>query len=281
ALAPGGVDGVVKRLAVVAVAPAVVGDGGPVGDGVVEGGDGVGDAAAADAVEELQVHQLHFPVHAGDADAVVALGPDDAGDVGAVVVVVRGVVVVLDEVPADDVVDVAIAVLVGARRPAAGAVGLVRKEEVASVDAAVVVEVGDLAHALVARVVEVAEGDQAVAVGVDEPRPHGGGDLALVDPDVLVQVGVAVVGSRVGGRGHGLHAARGHVPGLGGADVGAGDGARALAGVAQGGLGGEARVVGDDGGVDEVVRLGAQDVGVGPEPGDGLLHGEAVGHRDV
>src|SRR5262249_30169263 len=151
---------------------------------------------------------------------------DGARGVGAVAVAVERVVVVVVEVPADDVIDVAVldrvgaAVAVGAVGPAAGAVGVVGGEQVAGVDDPVVVEVGDLAHALVDRVVEVAEGDQAVAVDVDEVGAAGGGDLLLVDPDVLVEVGVGVVDAGVDvGHDHRV-AARGGGPGLGRLDLG-------------------------------------------------------------
>src|SRR5262249_20320053 len=145
---------------------------------------------AAGGADELARHQLHVPIDAGDADAVVARRPDDAGDVGAVARVVHRVVVVVVEVPADYVVDVPVVVVVDAVGPAATADG---RREVGAVDEAVVVDVDDLAGADVARVVEIAEGDDSVAVHVDQSGADGGGNLALVDPDVLIQVGVVVV----------------------------------------------------------------------------------------
>src|SRR5215216_366293 len=84
--------------------------------------------------------------------------------------------------PAAPVVLVGVAVVGEAVGPAPLREGL---EDVAGVDAAVGVPVGDLARADVAAVVQVAEGDQPVAVGVDQLRADGGGDLPLVDPDVL------------------------------------------------------------------------------------------------
>ena len=61
---------------------------------------------------------LHVPVHARDADRVVALGADDPRHVGAVAVVVVGVGVLAEEVGAVDVVGEAVAVLVHAVRAA-------------------------------------------------------------------------------------------------------------------------------------------------------------------
>src|SRR5262249_43304475 len=154
-----------------------------------------------------------------------------AGDVGAVRChgqvgprVGHRVVIVLDEVPADQVVGardptgaavVAVVVLVDAVGPSAQTVvataGVLAHglEEVATVDVAVVVEVGDLADALVARVVEVAEGDEAVAVDVEEVGAAAGRDLALVDPDVAVKVLVGVIDA-------GVHDGDGDASGAGG-----------------------------------------------------------------
>src|SRR5262249_24139846 len=111
----GALDGVEQRLREAAAAPTVVGDRRPVGDRVVDRRDGAGGAAGAAGVEELQGHQFDAgPGNAGDADAVVAHPRDGAGDVRAVAVVVERFVVVRDEVPAVDVVDEAVAVVVDA-----------------------------------------------------------------------------------------------------------------------------------------------------------------------
>ena len=117
--------------------------------------DGVVGRAVAAGVHELQGHDRRGPVDADDAHAVVAHGADGAGRVGAVAVVVERVVRVVDEVPADQVVDVrGVAVLGDAVGPAAQAgvvaVGVLlhRREDVGGVDAAVAVDVGDLARAL-------------------------------------------------------------------------------------------------------------------------------------
>ena len=64
--------------------------------------------------DELQRHDLDVPVHAGDADSVRAGRPDRPGDVRPVAVVVERIVVVVHEVPAMHVVDVAVPVVVDA-----------------------------------------------------------------------------------------------------------------------------------------------------------------------
>src|SRR5262249_40877472 len=105
-------------------------------------------------------------------------------------------------------------------------------EDVASVDVAVGVEVRDLACALVDGIIKVPEGDHAVAIDVGESALDGGGNFALVDPDVLVQVGVSVIDAGVNDGNDVLEAAGRSVPGFGGVDVGI-DGAAGLPGVVQ------------------------------------------------
>src|SRR5262249_36774021 len=158
--------------------PAIVGDLDAHVDGVVQGGDGVAEVPAAVGAHELQGGQRDAPVDAGDANTVVAGGPDDAGDVGAVVVVVEGVVVVVDEVPADEVVLVAVVVVIDPIDPAGVS------EEVAGIDVAIVVEVAGLAG--VGGEIEVSDGPDAIAVSIYDAQRRG--DLAGVEPDVLVQV---------------------------------------------------------------------------------------------
>src|SRR5262249_29703084 len=111
-LGAGVVEGVEHRLVIPAAAPAVVGDLRPVIHRVVERQHGVAERPAAVGVQELHRHYLHVPVDAGHADAVVPLGADDPGDVRAVAVVVVGIVVVGNEVPAVDVVDEPVVVVV-------------------------------------------------------------------------------------------------------------------------------------------------------------------------
>ena len=66
------------------------------------------------ALEELERHDLHVPVHSRDADAVVADRPDRAGDVRAVAVVVHAGCCRRRRNPSRAVVDEAVAVVVDA-----------------------------------------------------------------------------------------------------------------------------------------------------------------------
>src|SRR5438046_2462317 len=106
------------------------------------------------------------------------------------VVVVRAVGV-SDEVPADQVVRIRGGAVLG--RAAGPAAGTGRGDHVSPGDHAVVAAVHDLPRPLVDRVVQIAEGDQAVAVDVGQLAAHAGGDLGLVEPEVSDQVGMVVV----------------------------------------------------------------------------------------
>src|SRR5262249_33198739 len=142
--------------------------------GVIEGGDELAGTAVARGVEELDRHQLDVPGEAGDALGVVPRRADDAGDTGAVAGVVPGGVGAGGGVPAD--ARTGPGVPVGGRPVGPAALTRVvacgvldhRRQDVAGVDSAVVVEIGDLAGALVDRVVEIAEIDSAVAVDIGE-----------------------------------------------------------------------------------------------------------------
>ena len=114
-------DGVLEhRRCSGAAAPTVVGDDDvdavipPHHRGVVERGDGPAGVADAVVVLEPQRHDGDLPVDPRDAQPVVADGADDARHVSAVAVAVLDVVVVLDEVPAVDVVYEAVVVVVDA-----------------------------------------------------------------------------------------------------------------------------------------------------------------------
>ena len=117
----------------------------------------------------------------------------------AMAVIVHRVVVVIGEVPADQVVDIAIACLVEAVGPAR------ILKQVARVDPAVEVQVGD--EAAIHHRVQIAEGDDLVAVGVDQQAAHRERDFALVEPDVRIKVRMGVVDAAVDHADRDLHRA--------------------------------------------------------------------------
>ena len=106
-------DGVGDRLAELRRTEASVDDVGAVVAGVLDGVDDVRVLEAPGRVRSPHRHDRYVPVDARDAGAVVAFGADRAGDVSAVAVEVERRVVVLDEVPAADVVNEPVAVVVG------------------------------------------------------------------------------------------------------------------------------------------------------------------------
>ena len=104
---------------------------------------------------------------------------------GSVALVVHRVVVVVDEVPADQVIAIAVGVLIEAIFPARVV------QQVAGIDAPVGVDVRD--EAGVAGVVQVTEGDRIIAVTVRQTATERRRNLTLVQPDVQVEVGVGII----------------------------------------------------------------------------------------
>ena len=120
-------DGVEHGLGEPAAAPAVAGrddvDAAALHEGhVVQAPESAHEIARATGRQELARHETDGPVDADDADVIVPDRPDRAGHVRAVAVVVHGVGIAVDGVDPEAVVGVAVAVVVG---PVAAAVGLV------------------------------------------------------------------------------------------------------------------------------------------------------------
>src|SRR5439155_6914277 len=210
-------DRVVDRVAVAPAGSAPTGVNGPsaaVGGVADRRRQGRVAHRGAGVGEDAHDHHRELLAHAADADAVVTDGAHDAGGVGPVAAVggavVVGVVVALGEVPANDVVGIGVVGVAPAVDAVIPPAGRDRLEQVAAVDVAVAVDVGH--ERAVAGGVEVVERDPAIAVGVAETGLVIGGDLRLINPHVLIQVLVCVVGAGVGVGDHHGGAAAGRLP---------------------------------------------------------------------
>ncbi len=109
---PGRLDRVVERLRKPVATPTVVADPRPHAHRVLDCGDGVDSISRPRGAEELQRHDAHVPVHARNADGVVADRTDGAGHMGAVAVVVHRRALSIEEIVPIDVVHVTVAVVV-------------------------------------------------------------------------------------------------------------------------------------------------------------------------
>ena len=112
ALVLGRLDLVLERLRGIGAAERAVDDLGALLDRVLDPLDCVRHRAVALGVHELERHHAARPAHARNALPVVRAAGDDAGDMGAVPVVVLAVALAGDEVDAVVVVDVAVLVVV-------------------------------------------------------------------------------------------------------------------------------------------------------------------------
>ena len=111
-------------------------------------------------------------------------------------VIVERIVVTVDEVPADQVVAIPVAILIGAVLPTAIV------QQIAGVDTAILVHIRDVRA--VRRSVQVTEGDQPIRIDVSEAVTEREGDLALIEPDVQVEIDVGVVDARIDDTNDGL-----------------------------------------------------------------------------
>mmetsp|Transcript_77635 Transcript_77635/g.169999 ORF Transcript_77635/g.169999 Transcript_77635/m.169999 type:complete len:365 (+) Transcript_77635:2482-3576(+) len=95
--------------------PGVAGNLRAVRDGVVDRKDGVGGAAGASGIQELECHQSNTPPgHASNADAVATDAGNGSRAVSSVHLVVHGIAVLVHEVGAVDVINPAVVVVVDA-----------------------------------------------------------------------------------------------------------------------------------------------------------------------
>ena len=69
-------------------------------------------SAAAGGVQRLERHDAGFPHHPGNTKAVVGGRTNDAAQRGAVPVVVTDVVCIIDEVPAEGIIFITVAVII-------------------------------------------------------------------------------------------------------------------------------------------------------------------------
>ena len=106
------VDGDRFDLGRVRSGEAHVDDPGTVVDGVLDRLSHVGRPGMTEVVDPFQHHDSSGGVDAGNANTVAAPGSDDAGHHRAVPVVIPGIAVPAKEVPADDIVHVAVPVVV-------------------------------------------------------------------------------------------------------------------------------------------------------------------------
>ena len=108
----GGRDCVVEGLRKTAASPTVIRDPHAHCSGIFDRADRIERASRTAVAEELQCHQLGVPVDPHHPLAVVARRSDRAGDVGSVGVNVHRIAIVIGEVIAVDIVDVAVAVVI-------------------------------------------------------------------------------------------------------------------------------------------------------------------------
>src|SRR5262249_51116577 len=101
----------------------------------------------------------------------------------------HGIIIVILKVPADQIIDLAVGILIRAVSPARVV------EKVATVDVAVTVQVDDKWG--VGCCVEVTKGDPSVGVRIRQACSKPDRDFTLVEPDIQVNVWVGVINTTI------------------------------------------------------------------------------------
>jgi len=130
----------------------------------------------------------------------------------AVTIVIRRVFLVRVEIPPDEIVNKAVAVVVLPVGPTA------LQQEILAIDIAVPVDVGDILA--IGLGVQVAKGDQAITGRVDEQGTQVRGNLALVQPNILIEIRVREIHAAIKQTHDDAGTSCGKVPSLRRVDVG-------------------------------------------------------------
>ena len=122
-------------------------------------------------------------------------------------IAIHGIIVVVDKIPANQIVDAAVSVIVDAVFPA----GVV--QQIAGIDAAVGV---DVAYGTsICDIVEIAEGDQRIAIGIDQTKILR--NFTGIEPDIEIKISVRVIDAGIDDANHRLGGTnKAAVPGLAG-----------------------------------------------------------------
>ena len=118
---------------------------------------------------------------------------------GAMAVIIEGIIVVIDEIPADQVVLITIGILVIA-------IGPTRiLQQVAGIDPAIGVLVGH--ESAIGGVVQVAEGDQPVGINIFQLRLEADRYFALIEPNIQIKISMCIVDAGIDHTNNRLHIA--------------------------------------------------------------------------
>ena len=147
--------------------------------------DRPGSGAGTCGGQKLQPHHLDIPIHPGNANTISAHGANGAGHMRAMAIIVKWIIVIIDEIPPDQIIAIAIAILIGAIFPTPVI------QQIASINAAIAVVIHHIGS--IGRAVQIAESDQAVRVNIVQPRAYCCWDFALIEPDIQVKIRVGVI----------------------------------------------------------------------------------------
>src|SRR4029079_8256913 len=98
----------------VIVTPARIDDPSAILDGIANGLNGCDDIPIAAFVKGLGGHQADLPAHSGNADPIIAPGPDGSRDMSAVAMIVYRVSIAADKIITVDIIRITVAIIIDA-----------------------------------------------------------------------------------------------------------------------------------------------------------------------
>ena len=111
-------------------------------------------------------------------------------------VIIIGVIIIIDEIPPNQIVAIAIAIFVGAIFPA----HII--QQIASFNPAIAVIIDDIGR--VSRTIEVTESDQAIRINIRKAGAQGRRNFTLIEPDVQIKIRVGIIDTRINDAHHGF-----------------------------------------------------------------------------
>ena len=101
--------------------------------------------------KKFQRHHLDVPIHPGNANTIAADAANGAANMGAMAIIIIGVIVIIDEIPTDQIIAIAIAILICAIFPTPVI------QQIASINTAIAVVIHHIGS--IGRTVQIAESD--------------------------------------------------------------------------------------------------------------------------
>ena len=122
--------------------------------------------------EKLHRHHLNGPVHTGHAHAITTHGANRAGHMRTMAMIIKWVIVIIGKIPADQIVTIAIAIIIQAIFPTPVI------QQITSINAAIAIVIHHIGS--IGGAIQIAEGDQAISINIGKAGTQRRRNFALI-----------------------------------------------------------------------------------------------------